>query len=287
MLVRFNEHGERRVVNNFQLQINCPRIEGLDIEEGDEELDCRYLTVMKVKKKYLKRGTLKRKRRNFGEENIEESNVAENAAETEAGGGNNQAGSTDPVAEKNAIVRKSKAQVKQLCNENSLTYTEDIRSKCQEPDLEWKFCIDEQIVPFKGKLNVKQYIRGKPCPWGMKVFALCGKSGLLYDSLIYQGVTTELNDKQSAVFGLGASTVMELQFTAVASPKNIYAAGTARIDRFRKPTLTTDEMMEKQTRGTSKELITQDGEVIVTKWYDNKPVIMASNFVSVGNVDNC
>ncbi|KAG5873445.1 hypothetical protein JTB14_024867 [Gonioctena quinquepunctata] len=62
------------------------------------------------------RGTLKRTRINCGKR-----------TETEAGGGNNQAGSTDLVAEQTATVRKSKAQVKQFCNKNSLTYREDIR----------------------------------------------------------------------------------------------------------------------------------------------------------------
>jgi len=31
------------------------------------------------------------------------------------------------------------------------------------------------------RLNVKHYIKNKPNLWGIKIFALCGKSGLLYD----------------------------------------------------------------------------------------------------------
>lgn len=51
---------------------------------------------------------------------------------------------------------------------------------------------------------------GKPCPWGVKIFALYGKSGLLYDFIIYQGSTTELDEEKSELFGLGSATVMKL-----------------------------------------------------------------------------
>lgn len=34
--------------------------------------------------------------------------------------------------------------------------------------LEERLCIDEQIIPFKGKLDTKQYAKGKPKPWGFK-----------------------------------------------------------------------------------------------------------------------
>lgn len=36
--------------------------------------------------------------------------------------------------------------------------------------------MNEKIIQFTGKLGFKQYIRGMPCSWGIKVFNLCGKS---------------------------------------------------------------------------------------------------------------
>ncbi|KAI4467853.1 transposase is4 [Holotrichia oblita] len=66
-----------------------------------------------------------------------------------------------------------------------------IRSRCQELPHEPYLSIDEQMIPFKGQLNVKQYVKGKPCPWGVKLLALCGTSGILYDFVLYQGSTTE------------------------------------------------------------------------------------------------
>ena len=46
--------------------------------------------------------------------------------------------------------------------------------RCEELTIEEQLCIDESIIPFKGQLVVKQYIKGKPNPWGVKFFMLCG-----------------------------------------------------------------------------------------------------------------
>jgi hypothetical protein len=35
--------------------------------------------------------------------------------------------------------------------------------------MERNICIDEKMVPFKGHLSIKQYIRNKPNPWGIKI----------------------------------------------------------------------------------------------------------------------
>ncbi|KAJ8963472.1 hypothetical protein NQ318_018955 [Aromia moschata] len=85
-----------------------------------------------------------------------------------------------------------------------------IRRRCLELDLEQNLCIDEQIVPFRGRLSIKQYVKGKPTPWGVKIFLLCGRSGIAYDFLIYQGSTTPLSPENLKSFGLGASVVLHL-----------------------------------------------------------------------------
>ena len=132
---------------------------------------------------------------------------------------------------------------------------DSIRKRCLELPLEEDLSIDEQIVPFRGKLSVLQYIKGKPEPWGVKVYFLCGKSGIGYDFLIYQGATTELSEQRKMVLGHGAAVVTHLCqriqtpshklffdnfFTTynvleVLAEKKIHAAGTARVCRFAKP----------------------------------------------------
>ena len=41
---------------------------------------------------------------------------------------------------------------------------------------------------------------------------------------------------------------------------------------------------KKMERGAIEEIATAEGDVIVTQWIDNRPVLMASNFVGKGSV---
>ncbi|XP_070389363.1 piggyBac transposable element-derived protein 3-like [Dermacentor albipictus] len=49
----------------------------------------------------------------------------------------------------------------------------NFQARCHDIEVEEHLCIDEQIVPFKGRLDIKQYVKGKPHPWGVKAFMLC------------------------------------------------------------------------------------------------------------------
>ncbi|XP_056320827.1 piggyBac transposable element-derived protein 3-like [Danio aesculapii] len=182
---------------------------------------------------------------------------------------------------------------------------ESIRKRCLQLQLEEELCVDEQIVPFRGKLSVLQYVKGKPTPWGVKLYFLCGKSGLAYDFLIYQGATTELSEQSKKVLGHGASVVTHLcqrikapnhkiyfdnYFTTynvleVLAEKKIHAAGTARICRFANPPLKTDKEMSKKERGNHDQVRSTDGKIVLVKWFDNRSVVLASNFVGVGEED--
>lgn len=85
-----------------------------------------------------------------------------------------------------------------------------MQGHCLQLSLEENLCIDEQIVPFRGRLSIKQYVKGKPIPWGIKIFVLCGKSGQAYDFIIYQGALTEIDKGLRRTFGLGAAVVLKL-----------------------------------------------------------------------------
>ena len=58
---------------------------------------------------------------------------------------------------------------------------EIIRARSLSLPLEMEMCIDDQLVPFKGRLNVKQYVKNKLHPWVIKIFALCERNVKLYD----------------------------------------------------------------------------------------------------------
>lgn len=67
------------------------------------------------------------------------------------------------------------------------------------------------MVPFKGTFSLKQYMRGKPSPWGIKTFLLvCGESGLIYDLVLFQGANTEIDEMTKKHLGFGGAVVMKL-----------------------------------------------------------------------------
>lgn len=180
-----------------------------------------------------------------------------------------------------------------------------IRERLQQLQMEKNICVDEQMVPFMGNLNIIQYVKGKPNPWGVKIFMLCGQSGMLYDFLLYQGKTTELDQTNMKKFGQGASVVLHLinrihkpghhlfydnyfssyNLLQMLKSKNILAAGTIRVNRFNKPPLLTDKEISKRPRGSSDQVVSRDGDIVLVKWLDNRTVTLASNFIGIGEED--
>lgn len=185
---------------------------------------------------------------------------------------------------------------------------DSVRKRCLQLPLEEYLSIDEKMIPMRGRVGkgIKQFVRNKPkIKWGVKNLVLCGKSGLAYDFVVYQGSTTEFDPEILCTFGSGATMVLHLanridrsghklffdnyfstfQLFEILAQKKIYAAGTIRIDRFAKPPFTKDSEMKKKGRGCSEEVVSANGSVTCVKWYDNKCVALASNYIGVGTLD--
>lgn len=183
-----------------------------------------------------------------------------------------------------------------------------VRNRLLKLPLEQNLCVDEQMIPFKGQLSIKQYIQNKPTKWGLKVFLLCGESGIPYDFILYQGSTTEISAEMLNEFGFGASIVLHLSQRIPASAqghtmffdnffttypllevlydRNICAAGTIRINRFGQTSLIADKDMRKLGRGAMQEIRSMEKPYIrVVKWFDNKQVHLASNFAALEPTD--
>ncbi|KAL3201041.1 hypothetical protein MRX96_012874 [Rhipicephalus microplus] len=60
-------------------------------------------------------------------------------------------------------------------------------AKCREIPKSQKLCVDEQLVPFKGRSSLKQYLPNKPKKWGYKIFLLCDERGIMYNFEVYTG----------------------------------------------------------------------------------------------------
>ncbi|KAJ8949766.1 hypothetical protein NQ314_008119 [Rhamnusium bicolor] len=50
-----------------------------------------------------------------------------------------------------------------------------------------EFCIDESLVPFRGRLIMKQYIPQKTHKYGIKLFKLCSGNGYTWNMKLYCG----------------------------------------------------------------------------------------------------
>ena len=53
--------------------------------------------------------------------------------------------------------------------------------------------IDEAMIAFRGRVGFRQYIRGKPQPWGIKAYVLSeSRTGYMYNMVVYYGKETQL-----------------------------------------------------------------------------------------------
>ena len=55
-----------------------------------------------------------------------------------------------------------------------------LRDACWLTEPEARMSIDEQMIPYKGKNSLRQYLPKKPKKWGFKVMAKCAVSGLSF-----------------------------------------------------------------------------------------------------------
>ena len=68
--------------------------------------------------------------------------------------------------------------------------------------------VDEAMIPFKGRLSFKQYMKDKPVKHGIKVFVLAdGKYGYIKKLQIYTGRNSTLSQNE---LGLSTKVVLDL-----------------------------------------------------------------------------
>jgi hypothetical protein len=157
--------------------------------------------------------------------------------------------------------------------------------------------VDEQMIPFKGTVLLKVYMKNKPSKWGIKIWALAGYSGYVHAFIIFgDNLITTAGD-----LGIGASgqTVLNLVSTLepgtevffdnyFASPGlllelkklGLPAACTIRANRTEKCPLKTEKELRKEGRGAMDHKVSEEG-ILIAKWFDNKEVIVGSNHYSV------
>ncbi|KAH8022498.1 hypothetical protein MRX96_054168 [Rhipicephalus microplus] len=164
--------------------------------------------------------------------------------------------------------------------------------------------IDEQIIPFTGRVAAKQFIRNKANPEGVKVFLRCSAESMARDFELYQGKGTGVPEEHKSL-GLGGSIVMRLvkdlplcrnfkcyfdnYFTSVGLLQElkcigIWAVGTIRANRLQGCVLKTDKELRREGRGSYDQKVTKDGDVILVRCEDNGVVNVASSYVDVDDL---
>ncbi len=109
--------------------------------------------------------------------------------------------------------------------------------------------VDEAMIPFKGRLGIKQYMKDKPTKWGIKVFVLAdARNGYTIRHQVYCGKNSSLSNAEP---GLSTRVVLELldglestspkiymdnyytspELFLASYKKNVNACGTARSTR--------------------------------------------------------
>lgn len=153
--------------------------------------------------------------------------------------------------------------------------------------------IDEAMIPFKGRLGMKQYMPQKPTKRGIKVWECADSSnGYVVDLSVYTGKERGARAEQ----GLGYRVVHKLTrpltgknhhvfvdnfFSSIPLAENllrdkIYLCGTVRSNRQGIPrTLAPTTQRVKQLR-QGESLFLRKGNLVVTVWKDKKPVYFLS-----------
>ena len=149
--------------------------------------------------------------------------------------------------------------------------------------------IDEAMIPFKGRLAFKQYMKAKPTKWGIKVFVLADASnGYIRTFQIYTGKSLE--DGNSSV-GLCTKVVLDLMSGLEGSGLHLYtdnyntspslylynrgitACGTGRPNRIGFP----KELLTKATN-TNRGFVDflSNGPLLATIWVDKRSIYFLS-----------
>lgn len=156
--------------------------------------------------------------------------------------------------------------------------------------------IDEQMLPYHGKHPAKQFMLNKPVKFGYKLWVLASSDGYPFHLEVYTGKDTSFEE-----YSLGERVVRKLLntvenvsqheitldnfFTSYQLLKSlrelgVRATGTIRENRIAKAPLVDSGVMKKKDRGEH-DFRVGDGEVLVVKWNDNKPVCVATNHDTV------
>ncbi|EYC26340.1 hypothetical protein Y032_0010g1099 [Ancylostoma ceylanicum] len=149
-----------------------------------------------------------------------------------------------------------------------------------------KFCIDESLVPFSGRVIFRQYIPNKRHKYGIKLFKLCTRGCHTWRTIVYAGRDS------SRIGSVAESVVMKLMdglldegrhlytnnwYTSLLLaeriiPRRTHLIGTVNGNRKGLPMRVTERKLKKE------ESVAQQNKsgITVLKWRDKRDILMLS-----------
>ena len=152
-------------------------------------------------------------------------------------------------------------------------------------------CIDESIVPFRGRVVFRQYMKHKRYRYGVKLFKLCFKPGYTYNFEIYCGQQSG-NEKTTPkavamslcqnIFNKGHTLCIDNWYSSIDLAeefiaRNTHVIGTIRSNRRK---ISKEVVQKKLQRG---EIFAKENEngITLMKWKDKRDVLLLSTKHSV------
>ncbi len=179
---------------------------------------------------------------------------------------------------------------------------ESIRGVCAALEPEECQSMDEQVIHYKIRVNVKQFMTKKPTKWGIKVFARCSSTGMIHDFIIYTGknstasqphpyLTSTGNIVRSLCLTLsphaGIKIFFDNYFTSfdlmlhLDNDLGLHSVGTVRTNRLKGCPLKTEKEFKKDGRGSFDYCADANSNLVVVKWVDSGVVNLASTYMRV------
>ena len=162
--------------------------------------------------------------------------------------------------------------------------------------------IDEQMIPFKGRNKLRQYLPNKPKRWGFKVMArCCSRTGFTHDFTVYEGKAPELAEGESV--GYQPADFAILLCKSLPRQKNyiiyfdnwfnfqelqlrlkqwgFHSVGTLRANRVRGCKLKLESELRKEGRGSYDAKVDANSGLSIVRWFDNRAVQISSAHVGI------
>ncbi|CAK9832658.1 PiggyBac transposable element-derived protein 4 [Anthophora retusa] len=147
-------------------------------------------------------------------------------------------------------------------------------------------CVDESLIPFRGRIVFRQYIKQKRHKYGIKLFKLCSGSGYTLAFKIYCGKkidrekTTPTNVVLSLcknIFGKGHTICTDNWYTSIELAKKLVAQNTHLVGTIRsnRRGIPKDLLSKKLMRYEYIAKESNDGLTIL-KWKDKRDVLLLS-----------